>query len=87
MNIYKCCTDGEEAVFLFCIDSTLNPCTELMKLQGSFTDCRIAQTGSYHFLAGGKVILEQNEVVFVKIIKMKHKKKARILNDLYIRSA
>ena len=52
-----------------------------------FTDCRIAQTGSYHFLAGGKVILEQNEVVFVKIIKMKHKKKARILNDLYIMSA
>ena len=78
MNIYKCSTDGEEAVFLFCIDSTLNPCTELMKLQGSFTDCRIAQTGSYHFLAGGKVILEQNEVVFVKIIKINTKRRLEL---------
>ncbi|KAG6735603.1 hypothetical protein POTOM_061753 [Populus tomentosa] len=26
----------------------------------------IAQTGSYHFLAGGKVILQQNEEVFMQ---------------------
>ena len=45
-----------------CFDSTLSS----WNYKVPFIDCRIAQTGSYHFLVGGKVILEQNEVVFMQ---------------------